>query len=69
MQERVFKLTPYICKSEMSEEMRNYTAAFVSGAIIDVIVYLHNNKIKKTSEELSELAFYLLRGDYLQELD
>lgn len=69
LQERVFKLTPYICKNDMSEEMRNYTAAFVSGAIIDVIVYLYNNDIQKTSDELSELVFYLLKGKYLQDFE
>lgn len=67
MQERVFKLTPLICKQEMDEEMSSYTAAFISGAIIDVIVYIYNNKIQKTSEELSALVFYLLKGKYLND--
>jgi len=69
LQEQIYKLTPYICKSDMEDDMRHYTAAFISGAIIDIIVYLYNNKIKKTSKELSELVFHLLKGEYLQDME
>ncbi len=69
MQEQIYKLSPYITKDDMNDEMRNYAAAFVSGAIIDIIVYLYNNNIQKSSKELSELVFHLLNGEYLRDFE
>ena len=69
LREQIYSITSQIRKSEMSDDMLNYAAAFISGAIIDVIVYLYSNNIHKTSEELSELVYYLLKGDYLKEFE